>query len=452
MLGSAPRLLSLLAAATFLVGTSAAQAQTNLAAAAAGGQVFFFASQYNDSDWAARNLIDGSPSSGWSGQSGGAQAVILAFRDGALVELEDVIVNPYSRENSDNWVRQVEIQVSTTYPFRDFRPAGTLELTAEGTEHVFSFDQPTPVRYLKVVFLANGGGGYMQAGEIRAMGQPVAGAPPAPAFRALHETATLETFTSQYNDSDWAAANLLAPDEARGQWAGRSKDPQEVVVALAGATSVTDVAVSNYARESDVNWARVAEVLVSPESPYKGFVSAGTLTMPPVGDLHTLSLSVPTTCRYVKVIFRSNGGGGYMEAGRIRVFSAAEDAPAPEAIAAQLETGGRAVTREIRFAFNSADILPDSEPVLREIGVLLGAQPDLELTIEGHTDGVGAAEFNLDLSRRRAEAVKLWLVDRHGIDARRLTTVGYGLSRPVADNDSEAGRASNRRVELVRKH
>lgn len=64
---------------------------------------------------------------------------------------------------------------------------------------------------------------------------------------------------------------------------------------------------------------------------------------------------------------------------------------------------------------------------------------------------MGGAEPNLELSRRRAEAVKRWLVDREKIAEVRLTTAGYGLTRPIADNSTEDGRAKNRRVELVRR-
>lgn len=442
--------LACLLAAAGLLTASAAQAQTNLAGAGGGGRLLFFASQYNDADWAASNLIDGSPNSGWSGQSQGAQAVIVAFRDGALAELEDIVVNPYSKESSDNWVRAVEIQVSTTFPFRGYRTVGTLSLGPEGTDHVYTFEQPTLARYLKLVFLANGGGGYMQAGEIRAMGRFVPGAPPAPAYRALHEHATIESFSSEFNDSDWSAANLIAPDSVRGQWAGKSNAPQEVVIGLGEATTVTDVAVSNYAREADKNWAREVEIFLAPDVAYKGFVSAGTLTLPPRADLTTLTLEQPTTARFVKLVFRRNGGGGYMEAGRVRIFEA-EDASGGATIAAQLEATGRAVTQEIHFDFNSAKILPESAAVLEEITAVLEGQSGLELIIEGHTDSVGGAEANLDLSRRRADAVKRWLVERHGIAEVRLTTAGYGLTRPIADNSSEEGRARNRRVELVKK-
>jgi outer membrane protein OmpA-like peptidoglycan-associated protein len=436
-----------------VASASPALAQSNLAAAGAGGKLVFFSSQYSDSDWAAANLIDGSSTTSWSGRSGGPQAVILAFRDGGLVELDDVVVNPYSREGNNNWVRTAEVHVSTTYPFRDFRKVGTLELAPEGTDQVLSFERPVPARYLKVVFLDNGGGGYMQAGEIRAIGRAVTDGGPAPAYHAYHESATLERFSSEYNDSYWAAANLLAPDTANGEWAGKNAEPQEVVVALADGSVVTDVAVSNYAREGPTNWATRIEISTSPSSPYRDFAPAGTLEVPAVGDLHALRLSKPTPARFVKLVFRSNGGGGYMEAGRVRIYGVPEAAAAGGGgeIRRQLAETGRAVTREIHFATGSAEILPDSEPVLEEIAGVLRDDPGLELIIEGHTDDVGGAEMNLDLSRRRADAVKRWLVDRRGIAEVRLTTAGYGLTRPAAGNDSEEGRARNRRVELVRR-
>lgn len=438
-----------------LLAPAAVFAQTNLAAASAGGRLVFYSGQYDDADWAARNLIDGSGNTSWSGRSSGPQAVILAFRDGALAELEDVIVNPYSREANANWVREVEVHVSTTYPFRDFQRAGTLTLAPEGTDQVLTFDRPTRARYLKLVFLANGGGGYMQAGEIRALGRLVDDGGPAPAYRSLHEAARIERATSEYNDSDWAAANLLAADGAPGEWAGKNAEPQEVVVALAEEALVTDVAVSNYAREAPPNWARTIEVQLSAESPFKGWGGGGTLQVPPVGDLHALRLPRPTPARWVRFLFRGNGGGGYMEAGRIRIYSVPPESAAAggdgAGIRQQLAASGRAVTQEIHFAFGSAEILPASEPALEEIAAVLRDDAGLELIVEGHTDDVGGAEANLELSRRRAEAVKRWLVDRAGIAEVRLTTVGYGLTRPVAANDGEEGRAKNRRVELARR-
>jgi outer membrane protein OmpA-like peptidoglycan-associated protein len=133
-----------------------------------------------------------------------------------------------------------------------------------------------------------------------------------------------------------------------------------------------------------------------------------------------------------------------------RALSATEAGPA-KAVGEQIKETGRAVVRDIRFTTNSAEILPGSEAVLNQIVKALQDDSKLELVIEGHTDSVGGAPFNLELSRKRAEAVKRWLADKGGISEVRLTTAGYGMARPVADNANEEGRAQNRRVELVKK-
>ena len=72
--------------------------------------------------------------------------------------------------------------------------------------------------------------------------------------------------------------------------------------------------------------------------------------------------------------------------------------------------------------------------------------PDTTVEIEGHTDNVGSEAYNLDLSKRRAESVKNYLVENLGIDPARLSAAGYGFSRPIADNNTREGRAQNRRV------
>jgi len=116
-----------------------------------------------------------------------------------------------------------------------------------------------------------------------------------------------------------------------------------------------------------------------------------------------------------------------------------------------LEQEGRAEIHDITFDFGSATIKKESEPVLQEIAGLMGRHADWQLSVEGQTDSVGSEQANLELSRRRAAAVKQALVSRSSVAAERLTTTGFGESRPKETNDTLEGRARNRRVELVRK-
>ena len=116
----------------------------------------------------------------------------------------------------------------------------------------------------------------------------------------------------------------------------------------------------------------------------------------------------------------------------------------------ELKQTGQAEVYGIYFDFASDKIKPESEPVLREIADALSHNPAWKLRVEGHTDNIGGDQYNLDLSQRRAEAVKLALVARYHIAADRLSPQGFGATRPKEPNDTLAGRARNRRVELVR--
>jgi len=121
--------------------------------------------------------------------------------------------------------------------------------------------------------------------------------------------------------------------------------------------------------------------------------------------------------------------------------------------AGEMETGlveqGRVAIRNILFAFDSDEILPESAEALATIAELMNERADLELLVVGHTDAVGDFDYNLRLSMDRASAVVDELVDGHGIARERLRAAGAGMMAPVTTNRTDDGRAENRRVELV---
>ncbi|HEU0204744.1 MAG TPA: DUF4892 domain-containing protein [Burkholderiaceae bacterium] len=114
-----------------------------------------------------------------------------------------------------------------------------------------------------------------------------------------------------------------------------------------------------------------------------------------------------------------------------------------------LSTDGHVALYNIYFDTNAATLKPESKPALEEIAKLMRARPQLHLLVVGHTDNVGELKYNVDLSERRARAVVQALTGPHGVAAARLSAAGIGMYAPVANNKSEAGRAKNRRVELV---
>lgn len=114
---------------------------------------------------------------------------------------------------------------------------------------------------------------------------------------------------------------------------------------------------------------------------------------------------------------------------------------------ATVDNRGCWVLQGVEFASNRAEIRPAYEPELEAVATVLENNPGVKIQIQGHTDSVGAAEYNRQLSEKRARAVMAWLV-KAGIDRRRLSAIGLGETRPIASNDSGAGRERNRRVEL----
>ena len=103
----------------------------------------------------------------------------------------------------------------------------------------------------------------------------------------------------------------------------------------------------------------------------------------------------------------------------------------------------------VLFVSAKADVLPDARVKLDSVAkALLEQDPSASILVEGYTDSQGGAAFNQELSQRRADSVRTYLVSR-GLPPERVTAQGFGLASPIADNASPEGRANNRRVEIV---
>jgi outer membrane protein OmpA-like peptidoglycan-associated protein len=145
-----------------------------------------------------------------------------------------------------------------------------------------------------------------------------------------------------------------------------------------------------------------------------------------------------------------SGGGGYkqtivMEKGMTQVVVANA-----AALSGGLNGNGHVVVNGILFDTGKTDVKPESGPALDEVAKLLKANPKLRVYVVGHTDNVGALAGNMDLSKRRAASVVQTLTTKYSVPATQLDAIGDGPSAPVSSNDTEDGRALNRRVELVK--
>ncbi|MGO2415945.1 MULTISPECIES: OmpA family protein [Cobetia] len=106
------------------------------------------------------------------------------------------------------------------------------------------------------------------------------------------------------------------------------------------------------------------------------------------------------------------------------------------------------VLRDVNFEFDSAKLTANAEKVLNGVAAKLVSNENVRVRVEGHTDSVGSDTYNKQLSQKRADSVKAYLASE-GVGSARIETMGYGEEQPVAGNDTSAGRAENRRVELA---
>jgi outer membrane protein OmpA-like peptidoglycan-associated protein len=178
-------------------------------------------------------------------------------------------------------------------------------------------------------------------------------------------------------------------------------------------------------------------------------VHGGRCNMPNGGDLDTLRvIKINSRCTGPAAALAGNpGGGGRMPNG---TGSGAGDSSAAVALEQALSQNKKVDIYSIYFSFNSDVIRDESQPTLKDIAEVLRRHPDWKLQVNGHTDGIGGDQFNLDLSKRRAASVKNALVQKYKIRGDHLATAGYGKWQPKDTNDTLEGRARNRRVELMK--
>jgi OOP family OmpA-OmpF porin len=134
--------------------------------------------------------------------------------------------------------------------------------------------------------------------------------------------------------------------------------------------------------------------------------------------------------------------------GRVKTASVAQPSPQPESVPEKKEVLD---TFEliVQFDYDKSDVKSVYQPQFEKIAQFLKEHPSVSLTVEGHTCSLGSEKYNQNLSERRAEAVKQILIKDYGFSADKVNTKGFGESRPVADNDTEAGRQANRRAIAV---
>lgn len=166
----------------------------------------------------------------------------------------------------------------------------------------------------------------------------------------------------------------------------------------------------------------------------------------PTGDVY---VSVYTTAAYGVGGANKNRVFTLLDVVEVKPMQTGQVVVDAGAMAREIAATGRVALYGIYFDSGKAEVKPESQAALLEIAKLVKQDPDLHLLVVGHTDSTGTFDYNIDLSRRRAQSVVQALVGNHGIHSDRLKPWGVGYASPMASNSSDEGRAKNRRVELV---
>lgn len=192
----------------------------------------------------------------------------------------------------------------------------------------------------------------------------------------------------------------------------------------------------------------------------KAFTNGNCAQTGRTGEQRYAALELPKANAFVSVLAYSLNGGTYCKALENRTvvvldvleLKAMEQKMVTvkaEEMAQSITATGRVALYGLYFDSGKADVKPESKDTLDQIAKLLSSSPALKLLVVGHTDNVGEFASNMDLSKRRADAVITVLANQYKTDRKRLTPVGVSFASPIAPNTSEDGKAKNRRVELV---
>ncbi|HBD06848.1 MAG TPA: hypothetical protein DCZ69_01185 [Syntrophobacteraceae bacterium] len=320
----------------------ASKPKINVLAASQGTQVLFATSQYNETDWAAHNLIDEAIGKAheFCAKNNAPQEILFELPKSAM--LSEMIIDPYTTESEKNWAKDVELWVSTTDPNGEYTKVTGVKVDnnrMESQDPTYSLTEqsfpltPTRAHWVKLQLKNNYGGSYTQLGEVKLMGYFVEEEGKQQQLKnvlAEENGGKLVYFSSQYNDTDWAAKNLIDGKVGKDNgYCAKDNKPAEVVFVLPSVTTLSQVAFNPMTREGPPNWAKDVEVQVSTQGPKVGFTSVGKFTLHNRQNIDTskplpdqVFKIKPVQAKFIKLMLLNNHGGSYTQMGEFKVFAA----------------------------------------------------------------------------------------------------------------------------------
>jgi hypothetical protein len=402
-------------AVLLLESTSPARAQggtgeVNLLSWGAGALIVQAPPSYSNSgQWSADAILDELPDTGWATPAGDLTPKVFIFELANRSEITSLAFDTANVENRGCGAKDLRVEIS------ERRDGGFTEIARPSLAPVkdhqkFALKTPTTGRYLKLTVLNNWGDSqYMEIMDMYAYGRALA-------TRPLADNSG--TFSSDYGDFHM----------------------QQTGAAVNGCYVQNNGLIENGGFDGRVLRFTWSEGEVAPGERHGG---PAMLIFSDDGQSFT-------------GFFWSEGGTGIYSGvwnGK-RTSRTIGSCPywrpgSGNEITKQLQSEGRARLYGILFDTDSDHLKDESKPTLEKLVAAARSQPTWKFAIEGHTDNVGSDAHNQTLSEKRAASVKAYLVNA-GVAANRLTTQGFGASRPVNSNDTALGRSQNRRVEIVK--
>jgi OmpA-OmpF porin, OOP family len=379
--------------------------ETNLLAFSNGGLIESASSNYGGS-WDALWLLDENPAIGWATEKDAKLPVEIVISLPERSELRRFEFDVAQTENPERTARDVDILVSDTSAASGFTKLATVRLKPGEDGQKFALASPGTGRWVKLIVRGSQGSTeFAEIMEVRGFGVALTTTPP-PDVSGTYDSVQFGRFHLRAE-----AADLTGCYEHKGGLINGGLDGHLMRLRW---------------REEDGGAGPAVMVMFRDGKGFRGLWRREDETgWSGDWDLRKISNDIGACPHWNPRGTNANPvTAGLAAEGRVRLYG-------------------------INFDTGSDRIRADAKPALDQILAALKANPGWAITIEGHTDSTGTADGNRDLSNRRAVAVRTALA-AGGIAATRVTTVGFGQDKPVADNGNALGRAQNRRVELVK--